>query len=507
MSQRSKLFPLLIVLLAMAPGLRLAAQPGPLAPYGPEIRLTGEADQFTLPVISADPAGGLQIAWVRSLDTFRNEIWARRFDRGGHPSGPVVRIDTSDYLLHGQLTMVPLSPGRSAAAWITFPGTLPELANRRKEVGNQSTVSARLLGADGLPLGGEAQLDVRDTADVSYLAVTPLSGGGFAAAWTDVSQGLVFRTFDANAQPLSGEIAMPLHGYILGELAEGGFLAYWKDSGGAFARRFGTDGQPTGAAFAVDAGDQPGLRADGSLVSATAQPEAGGGWTVTARLWDAAGHRLGTDIAVGDGEGQLRVASVAVAPSGDFLVVWEDGIDLFPPRVTESHVWARLFDATGHPTGPAVRADSQPAGDRIAAQAVTDGHDWVIGWTTAPDGAFVARRFSSACATPDRTLCLQDSRFRVDVTWHDPRSGATGTASAIPQTSDTGAFWFFNPDNLEVTVKVLDGRAVNGHFWVFYGSLSDVEFTVDVTDSTTGVKKTYHNPPYTLASKADTTAF
>jgi hypothetical protein len=503
MSQRSKLSPLLIVLLAAAPGLPLAAQPGPLAPYGPEIRLNGEADPFILPVIAADPAGGLQMVWDRPVATSRNEIWARRFDRGGHPSGPAVRLDTPDDRIHASLAIVPQGPGRSAALWLNFPSTIPDFrgpdlaVGAAKEVGNQSTVSARLLGADGQPLGGEAQLDVRDTADAGYLAAAPLHGGGFVAAWIDVSQGLVFRTFDADAHPLSGEIVMPLHGYTLGGLAEGGFLAYWKDSGGAFARRFGADGQPTGAAFAVDAGAHPSLRADGSFVNATAQAISGG-WTVTAQLWDAGGHRLGSDIAVGNGPGELSVDAVAVAPSGDFLVVWKDG----------SHLWARLFDAAGHPTGPAVRVDSAlPPDSLYAAQAVTDGHDWVIAWTAAPSGNFVARRFSSACATPDRTLCLLDSRFHVDVTWRDPRSGKTGTASAIPQTSDTGGFWFFNPDNLELTVKVLDGRAVNGHFWVFYGALSDVEFTLEVTDSATGIKKTYHNPPYHLASRADTAAF
>jgi hypothetical protein len=461
-------------------------------------------------VISADPAGGLQMAWDRILtSTLQSEIWARRFDRGGHPSGPAVRIDTADNLLHGQLTAVPLGPGRSAALWINFPGTLPDLAaGPAKAVGTQSTVSARLLGADGLPLGGEAQLDVRDTADVSYLAVAPLRGGGFAAAWIDLSQGIVARVFDGSARPLSGEIPLPFHGYTLGGLAEGGFLAYWKDSGGAFARRFGSDGQPTGAAFAVDAGAHPSLRLDGSFLSATAQaaPGLSGGWTVTARLWDAAGHPLGADIAAGDGPGELSVESVAVAPSGDFLIVWKDGLD--GNEAAGSHLWARLFDAAGHPSGPAVRVDaSLPPDRRFAAQAVTDGHDWVIGWTAAPSGAFVARRFSSACPAPDRTLCLQDSRFRVDVTWHDPRSGRTGTGTAIPQTSDTGAFWFFGPENLELTVKVLDGRPVNHRFWVFYASLSDVEFTIDVTDSTTGAKKTYHNPPYNLASRADTAAF
>jgi hypothetical protein len=34
-----------------------------------------------------------------------------------------------------------------------------------------------------------------------------------------------------------------------------------------------------------------------------------------------------------------------------------------------------------------------------------------------------------------------------------------------------------------------------------------VEFTITVTDTTTGTVKIFHNPPYTLASKADVTAF
>jgi len=510
MSQRSRVFPLLLVLLAAAPGLRLAAQfiaqPGPLAPFGPEIQLTDEADAFVFPSFAADPGGGLQLVWNRNIFVYQSEAWARRFDRGGHPSGPAVRLDTPSNQLQIGLTAVPLGPGLSAAVWVNVESQLSIAApGSGKTVGAASTASARLLGADGQPLSGETQLDTGDTAEGS-LAVTPLSGGGFAASWVNPTQRVVLRTFDADAQPLGGEVAVDLHTYILGGLASGGFLAYWQDSGGGgFARRFGRDGQPAGSPFAVDAGPHPDVRPDGSFLSATAQadPLASGAWTVTARLWDAAGHRLGADIAVGSGTEPLGVESVAVAPSGDFLVVWKDGL----AQNAESHIWARLFDAAGHPTGPAVRADSQPAGDRFVAQAVTDGHDWVIGWTTVPDGAFVARRFSSACATPDRTLCLQDSRFHVDATWRDPRSGATGTASTVPQTSDTGAFWFFSPDNLELTVKVLDGRPVNGHFWVFYASLSDVEFTITVTDSVTGSKKTYHNPPYNLASKADTAAF
>ncbi|HEX3553401.1 MAG TPA: hypothetical protein VIA62_09245 [Thermoanaerobaculia bacterium] len=77
----------------------------------------------------------------------------------------------------------------------------------------------------------------------------------------------------------------------------------------------------------------------------------------------------------------------------------------------------------------------------------------------------------------------------------------------MPLTTDTGAFWFFDAANLELMVKVLDGRPVNGKFWVFFGALSDVDYTINVTNTETGAVKTYHNPKGTLASRADTQAF
>ena len=56
-------------------------------------------------------------------------------------------------------------------------------------------------------------------------------------------------------------------------------------------------------------------------------------------------------------------------------------------------------------------------------------------------------------------------------------------------------------------VKVLDGRTVNGKFWVFYGALSDVEYTIHVRNRATGLIKDYHSPKGTQASGADIQAF
>ena len=115
--------------------------------------------------------------------------------------------------------------------------------------------------------------------------------------------------------------------------------------------------------------------------------------------------------------------------------------------------------------------------------------------------------FATRCTPGPRTLCLQDDRFAVEVAWEDPRSGDTGIGTAQPVTGDTGTFWFFNDDNLELMVKVLDGRLINGHWWVFYGSLTDVEFLMTVRDVVTGQERQFTNPPFTMASEGNVTAF
>jgi hypothetical protein len=60
-------------------------------------------------------------------------------------------------------------------------------------------------------------------------------------------------------------------------------------------------------------------------------------------------------------------------------------------------------------------------------------------------------------------------------------------------TTDTGYFWFFSNGNVEMVVKVVDGRAFNNKFWVFAGGLTNVDVTLTVTDTETGTVNTYRN--------------
>jgi hypothetical protein len=105
------------------------------------------------------------------------------------------------------------------------------------------------------------------------------------------------------------------------------------------------------------------------------------------------------------------------------------------------------------------------------------------------------------------TLCLNGGRFRVEVDW-ETGQGAQGAGQAQELTADTGLFWFFDPDNIELVVKVLDGCTLNQRYWVFAGGLTDVRTEVTVTDTTTGEVETYINPQGTaFLPIQDTDAF
>ena len=97
--------------------------------------------------------------------------------------------------------------------------------------------------------------------------------------------------------------------------------------------------------------------------------------------------------------------------------------------------------------------------------------------------------------------------FFIRVDWRVPSQGTSGRAQGVVLTSDTAYFWFFSANNVELVVKVVDGRPFNGYWWVFYGALSDVEYTITITDQATGQQKVYFNPSGTMASVADTAAF
>lgn len=96
-------------------------------------------------------------------------------------------------------------------------------------------------------------------------------------------------------------------------------------------------------------------------------------------------------------------------------------------------------------------------------------------------------------ATVGDALLLRNGRFRVEVAW-ETRLGEVGAGVPVMMTDATGYFWFFDPTNVELVVKVLDACFDPfDHFWVYAAGLTDVGVTMTVTDTLADEAMVYRN--------------
>ncbi len=116
----------------------------------------------------------------------------------------------------------------------------------------------------------------------------------------------------------------------------------------------------------------------------------------------------------------------------------------------------------------------------------------------------------SNCTSSDTAACIVNGRFKVELTW---RGVNTITADALVfqgfSSNQSALFHFGNAENLEILVKMIDAcNTTFNSFWVFAAGTTNVEFTLTVTDTETGVIKTYSNPLGNPANAiTDTSAF
>ena len=105
------------------------------------------------------------------------------------------------------------------------------------------------------------------------------------------------------------------------------------------------------------------------------------------------------------------------------------------------------------------------------------------------------------------TFCLNDGRFRVYAQWA-LADGERGWGNVRAFTGDSGYSTFFDPANIELVVKVLDGCSYNGRFWVFAAGLTNVTVDLWVYDTEQDEYWTHHSPVDTAFQPVqDTTAF
>jgi hypothetical protein len=123
------------------------------------------------------------------------------------------------------------------------------------------------------------------------------------------------------------------------------------------------------------------------------------------------------------------------------------------------------------------------------------------------DHTFFEPNTAVGCEPFDSILCLNRSRFDIEG-FYTTRDGTQRVAYVHAVTPEAGYLWFFTSDNLELTVKVIDGCALNGAYWVFASGLTDLGVQLTAVDTKTGARKTYLNSlGHPFPNVQDTAAF
>jgi hypothetical protein len=496
-----------------------------LQPLAPPRALDGPFDcGGAEPDVAALAGGGFVGVWTDGV-----RLQVRRLDAAGLPIGQAVHVaDTGDTM---DPAVVALPAGGYAVVWFdpSRRRLFARFADRQGKLGLEYEV-----GAASPFGGGYGGLDVAVTAQ-GHLRIGWTSGG--AALLREQ------RVDGAQLPQLAPLVVADYGGFeglhptlfdpVVVVATDGSTRMFWVYGGASFgtyteigpiagARVTALDDAVTPVAIDVDGfGSQlvAAMRSDGSYLLAwsgqpvvhppVTPPVLGAVLASPFSALDEQGPTTDAHVVTG---GPLALDLVPV--EGGYLVAWQVSDTFVDPD--QYRVYARELALDGNPRGPE-RALAPPESWGQAAPALAIGDDGLVltAWQevqdpdivniTCPAERIQARPFRASCSAGG-TVCL-GGRFELELAFTDRRDGLVHAAQGVALTPESGYFWFFSADNVEVVAKVIDGWLVNGHYWLFYGSLTDMAFTLTVTDAVTGARRQFQNPPRTMASRGVTDLF
>jgi hypothetical protein len=198
---------------------------------------------------------------------------------------------------------------------------------------------------------------------------------------------------------------------------------------------------------------------------------------------------------------------------------------LYSAGLSTAEYWLSLRDMVSgeeklyhHPAGeqcgindPHAFADSNPtAASALAASAApalpkVNRFTFYGGHGVDAKDLSLSKRF---CRGDSTLLCLNRHRFALEIDWKNQYAdGKEGTAQAIIGDGETGFFWFFDPDDTLLMVRIEDRAEETGHFEVSFASLTNVEYSLRISDTIGGREREYFNPPGSFCGQVDSMAF
>ncbi len=392
------------------------------------------------PRVVVDENGDFVVVWfstgLANYGGVRHNIQGQRYSSDGSTISSRFTVHQNIYE-YGPDGIAMATDGEFLVVWNAFPGTT-------------SSIQARRYSREASPLGSQFRVNTEDVGFNYAGEVATRPHGGFAFAWNrshDTIDSVQYQRFSFHGNPIDTQLQVnttfgddPSGSVDIGTNSDGGSVVVWRTRDVIFA-----GGPP--------ANYVPGIH--GRRVSSDDGPPDYSQFFVDVDVDDGGSVDFGRPV-------------VAVDERGDFVVVWD----------RDGNIYGRKFCSDDDVDGVCNRLDTC-LGDNASGD--TDG-DGICDDIDACDSADAAN------------LCLHNDRFKVDVQWRD-FEGHSGSGQRVGFNSEeSGLFWFFNSDNWEVLVKVIDGCHFNDHFWVFSAATTNVEFAMRVTDTETQQTREYFNP-------------
>ena len=266
-------------------------------------------------------------------------------------------------------------------------------------------VYAQRYDKTGSPVGTEFRVNTRISGDQLSPSVAIDATGNFAVTWTskpgtpsDTSASGVFvQRYDKNGLALGSETLV--NTYILDNQqnssiamnATGGYVITWsselqdQDGWGVYAQQFNADGTKKGVELAVNPrsdtdfdsvavlSDQQSssvaIAPDGSFVVVwESNGQDGDGFGIYAKRYNAAGVPQGSEFIVNTTTVKSqRNPSVAIDTSGNFVVSWTSDNGVFDGQ----EVYVRRFGADGAPQTGEIKVNANSLGDQQYSTVTT----------------------------------------------------------------------------------------------------------------------------------------
>lgn len=535
----------LALALAPAAAAAAAAQPGEiglkLAPLGGEFLVNSySTDRQNSPSVAIADDGDFVVVWHSGrsygLANSSYDIKGQRFASDGSAVGGEFQINSYTTAGQSNSAVASLANGDFVVVW-------QSLGSSGTDTDGYS-IQGQRFASNGTALGSEFQINSYTTGEQSYPAVAAAASGDFVVVWQSsrgsedrFSYSVQGQRFASDGSFLGGQFLVNSYtsGHqlypALGTDAEGHFTVVWKSDESAddntsgttiLGQRFASDGTPLATEFQINlqpTGPGPpdvAVAPDGDFAVVWDSPQSTGDddslASVQLRRFASDGTPLAAAFQVNTyTTSNQTYAVVAAVPDGEFVVAWQslgsNGTD-----TDERSIQGRRFASDGAARGPEFQINTNILGDqRRPAIAFAHG-ELVVAWDHGEmidDRDISAQRYIARCEASESVACFLDGRFRVTMTWRDFEN-LTGNAQLAGAGGDESAlFYFFTPQNWESMVKMVDAcNSPFESFWVFAAATTNIEYTISVLDTETGVQRTYTNPLGTSANAiTDTAAF